>query len=389
MAVLTGLEVFLREEASRHKGKALGLLANQASVGPDFRHALDLLDEATDGAVKTIFGPQHGYRGEKQDNMVESPHSKLKDGRPVYSLYAEKRAPEPRMFEGLDAVLVDLQDVGTRVYTFAHTLSLFMERAARAGLPVIVLDRPNPVGGKETEGNLLDPSFSSFVGLHPIPMRHGFTMGELALFANSRLEKPCSLTVVPCRDLERDWHFGETGLPWVAPSPNMPSPETALAYPGTVIFEGTGLSEGRGTTEPFLVVGAPYVDPDEFARALRDMKLPGVAFRECFFLPNFQKWAGSVCGGAEIRVTDKKSFKPWLTGLSILETILRTRPDDFELKAPPYEYELERRPIDLILGNGEIFDKLRAGTSAKEIAEGFEKDLEIFSKTRKDFLLYR
>jgi uncharacterized protein YbbC (DUF1343 family) len=384
---LTGLSVFLEENVSRYKGKALGLLSNQASVGPDYRHALWHLDKAMPGAVKVLFSPQHGFAGEKQDNMVESSHFRLPDGRPVYSLYGEKRVPEPFMLEGLDAVIADLPDMGTRVYTFAQTLFMFMEAMGK-DIEIVVLDRPNPIGGEVIEGNILDEEMKSFVGLTPVPLRHGFTLGEHSLFANSLSKSPCSLSIVPCRNWKREEHFLETGLPWVLPSPNIPSPLTAFLYPGMVIFEGTMLSEGRGTTLPFHLVGAPYADPGLLASSLRGMKLENVAFREARFQPSFQKHAGKPCGGVEVHPLNK-SFRPFLTALCILEAILKNHPDDFELKDPPYEYELERRPIDLILGRKGIFERLKKGESAKEIVSSFEPELKAFSKMREGFLLYR
>jgi uncharacterized protein YbbC (DUF1343 family) len=291
------------------------------------------------------------------------------------------------MLRGLDEVLVDLQDVGCRVYTFAHTLSLLMERAAELGTGVTILDRPNPIGGAEREGNLLDPDCASFVGLHPIPMRHGLTLGELSLFIASRLKKPLSLSIIPLRGWSRSDYFGDTGLPWVAPSPNMPSPQTAHIYPGTVLFEGTNVSEGRGTTLPFHLIGAPFIDSGRLKREMDGFQLPGVRFREARFQPCFHKWAGEVCGGVEVRPLDK-SFKPLLTGLSLLEAILRLWPEEFGLKEPPYEYEFERRPIDLILGRKSVFDALLAGGSAAGLYRGFQKELDGFGKSVQKFLLY-
>lgn len=385
--VSTGLEVFISERARDFQGRRLGLLANQASVDSRFAHALDLIDAALPGAVRAVFSPQHGFFGEKQDNMVESGHFFTDDGRPVYSLYGKTRKPTSLMMEDLSAILVDLPDVGTRVYTFAQTLSLLMEAAGESGVEVVVLDRPNPIGGMETEGCLLSPDCASFVGLHPTPMRHGLTLGELAIFFAERLGNPPKLTVIPCRGWARPMLFADTGLPWVLPSPNLPEPSTALLYPGQVIFEGTNLSEGRGTTRPFHLCGGPYVDPKALAAELRRLDLPGVIFRPCWFEPTFNKWAGLICGGVEVHVVGR-AYRPLLTSLSILSAVIRLWPDRFRLKDPPYEYETERRPIDLILGRKDVYDALAGGASAREVWEGFKGDLAEWARVRQRLLIY-
>jgi uncharacterized protein YbbC (DUF1343 family) len=386
--VATGLDILASEKASEYKGRKLGLLANQASVDRNYRHALSLLDAALPGGVVACLSPQHGFYGEKQDNMVESPHSFTSDGRPVYSLYGATRQPTTLMIEDLSALLVDLVDVGTRVYTFAQTLSLTMETCAKAGVEVVVLDRPNPIGGLQTEGCLLTPECASFVGLHPVPMRHGLTLGELAMLFAERLPSPPLLTVIACRGWSREMYHPETGLPWVLPSPNMPSAATAWLYPGQVIFEATNLTEGRGTTKPFHLVGAPFIDPAALSAYLDKLALPGVIFRPCWFEPSFNKWSGFICGGAELHPVDK-SFLPLLTSMSILEATLRLYPDRFRLKEPPNEYEYERRPIDLIFGRTDVYDRLLEGASAREVWESFKGDLAEFERTRERLLLYR
>jgi uncharacterized protein YbbC (DUF1343 family) len=388
--VISGLGSFLQKAYEKHKGARLGLLCNLASVGPDYRHALYHLDRALPGSVKVILSPQHGFSGEKQDNMVESENSALSDGRPVYSLYGATRVPEPYMLEGLDAVLVDLPDIGTRVYTFSQTLFLFIKETGKLSLPIIILDRPNPIGGTVLEGNLLKDSMSSFVGMARVPMRHGFTLGEYALYAEKTLlHSKAPIEVIPALNWNRKDSFIKTGLPWVLPSPNMPTPETALLYPGTVIFEGTMVSEGRGTVKPFHLIGAPYIDPDLLATALRELKLPGTAFRETYFQPTFNKYMGELCGGVEIHPLDD-SFRPFLTALSILGAILMLYPKDFKLKDPPYEYEFQRRPIDLILGDDTIFDRLSRGESAANLCREFAPEIESFrnSPERLCSLLY-
>ncbi len=386
-AVVCGLEAFVRGEGRRWASARLGYLANQASVGPGYVHGLELLDEALPGAVKILFGPQHGWAGEKQDNMVESAHGFDRVGRPIFSLYGETRRPTAEILSALDALVVDLVDVGTRVYTFAQTLSYCLEEAAKAGVELIVLDRPNPIGGVEVEGNLLDDDCRSFVGLHPIPMRHGLTMGELALFINSGLEPQASLTVIECRNWRREDYFSATGLPWVLPSPNMPSEDCAWVYPGQVLWEGTNISEGRGSTRPFNLCGAPFIDSEALVSRLKKMSLPGVIFRKAHFQPTFHKWAGELCQGLELIPIDR-SFRPYLSSLSILEIILSLWPESFKLKEPPYEYEYERRPLDLILGRRTIFESLAGGVSARSLAAEWESEEAAFRARREEFLLY-
>lgn len=385
---MTGLEQFIYGQSRPYRRARLAYLGNQASVGPGYVSGLELLDQALPGAVSAIFGPQHGWAGEKQDNMIESAHGLDAKGRPIYSLYGETRRPGADMLSGLDAALIDLVDVGTRVYTFAHTLSHFMEEAAKIDLEIIVLDRPNPIGGAEVEGNLLDDDCRSFVGLHPLPMRHGLTLGELALFINSRLEKPAPLKVIQMDNWRRDMYFPQCGLPWVYPSPNLPSPECAWVYPGQVLWEGTNISEGRGTTRPFNLVGAPFIDSEALLGRLRKLDLPGVQFRAAHFQPTFHKWAGEICRGLEIFPAEV-SFKPYLTSLSILQIILELWPKEFELKKPPYEYEFQRSPLDLILGRRSLFARLCAGQSAHQLEQSWQGELRAFEGLRRSFLLYQ
>ena len=381
--VRTGLECFLK--GGSHKKARLGLLANQAAIGPNYRHALDLLDDARPGAVAALFGPQHGWAGEKQDNMVESPHGRDHQGRPIHSLYGETRRPTPEMLAGLDALLVDLPDIGARVYTFAHTLSYCLEEAEN--LEVIILDRPNPLGGLEMEGHILSGDCRSFVGLHPLPMRHGLTLGELALFINRRLPRPAHLTIVPSENWRRSLYFPETRLPWVLPSPNIPTFESAWVYPGQVVWEGLNVSEGRGTTRPFNFLGAPFINPGEVIARLKKLDLPGLAYRPISFQPTFNKWAGLLCRGLELFPLDK-SFQPLLTSLSLLQIMLELYPESLKLKEPPYEYEYRRRPLDLILGRTDIYDRLAAGTTAAELAREWAAELDIFDAERSGVLIY-
>jgi len=384
-----GLERLISAPPSDLARANLGLLANQASIGPNYEHAVTLIDRALPGRLKALFGPQHGFAGEKQDNMVESDHGlEERTGRPIFSLYGRARRPEPEMLAGLDVLLIDLVDVGSRVYTFAQTMVYCLEEAARAGIKIVVLDRPNPIGGTEVEGNILKPDCASFVGLYPLPMRHGLTLGELALFTAARMDPVPDLEVIKMEGWSRDMYFHQTGLPWVMPSPNMPTPETALVYPGQVIWEGTNLSEGRGTTRPFHLFGAPFIDPYLLKEELDRRDLPGVLFRPASFQPTFHKFQGRVCRGLEIRPLETRSFRPYLTSLTALEIILRLYPREFQWKEPPYEYEFHRRPIDLILGDVSVREGLESGRSAGALERTWQPDLETFDVEREKFLLY-
>ena len=387
--VTTGLERFVTECPDWAEKARMALLANQASVGPNYEHAVALIDRACPGRLTRLFGPQHGYAGEKQDNMVESGHSTERStGRRIYSLYGDTRRPHPEMLAGLDVLLVDLVDVGTRVYTFAQTVALCLEAAAEAGVRVVVLDRPNPIGGLEVEGNLLTPDCVSFVGMFPVPMRHGMTLGELALFMAGRMDRKPDVEVMTMRGWRRDMYFGDTGLPWVMPSPNMPMPGTAWVYPGQVIWEGTNVSEGRGTTRPFHQFGAPFIDPHALKAEIEDRRLPGAVFRPVSFEPTFHKFQGEICHGLEIHPFDRRAFSPYFVSLTLLEIIRRAYPEEFAWKPPPYEYEFERMPIDLILGDRSIREGLEAGGRASDLAATPEEDWNRFQQSREHVLLY-
>ena len=331
----------------------LGAVLHQASVYRGFRHSLDLLREH-DGEffqLAALFGPQHGFAGTTQDNMIEwegFPHPQL--GIPVCSLYGEHREPTAQMLEGIDALLVDLFDVGARYYTFIWTLYLCMQAAEKAGIPVVVADRPNPINGVACEGEVLDPDYRSFVGLHPIQVRHAMTIGELATMFQRESFPDCELVVLPMSGWEREMWHDQTDLPWVMPSPNMPTLDTATVYPGMCLLEGTNLSEGRGTTRPFEYFGAPFIDSQTLITDLDAEKLPGVHFRAADFEPTFHKFAGQVCHGVQIHVTDRDNFQPLRTAMAVLENVRRRWPEDFAWKQPPYEYETEKLPIEILLG---------------------------------------
>jgi uncharacterized protein YbbC (DUF1343 family) len=384
-----GLENLLAGPCADLKGKRLGLLSNQASTDRNLVHARVLLQQRFGPHLTCLFSPQHGFFCEKQDNMIESGHEIDRvTGLPLFSLYGESRRPSQAMFDHLDVLLIDLVDVGTRVYTFLYTMAYCLEAAAEFGKRVVVLDRPNPVGGVAVEGNILDPSCASFVGLYPLPMRHGLTFGELALYVNKEFGLGADLEVVPMQGWKRSMFFRDTGFPWVFPSPNMPTPETALVYPGQVIWEGTNISEGRGTTLPFELVGAPFWEHDPILQALASTDLPGCFLRPLVFEPTSGKWAGQACVGFQLHVTDAATFLPYRTSLALLQAVTRLYPQEFRYKEPPYEYEYERLPMDLILGDQKVRQDLEAGLPLRELEAGWREGLREFKDVRTKYLLY-
>ncbi len=384
----TGLERLLAGNSQHLRRTRLGLIAHPASVTSDLVHAADALMSAGFD-LRALFGPQHGARGDKQDNMIESDHSvDARTGLPVHSLYSDVRQPTPAMMKGLDALLIDLQDVGVRVYTFVWTMALAMEACRDAGVRCVVLDRPNPIGGAIVEGRLLQAGFESFVGLHPIPLRHGLTAGELARWLNAERSIGCELEVVACDGWQRSRWGNETGLPFVPPSPNLPTLDSCTVYPGMVLLEGTNLSEGRGTTRPFEIFGAPYLEPHALSDALEACGLPGVRFRPCWFEPTFQKYAGALCGGAQIYVMDRERFRPVQTAVAILRAAHDQAPDRFRWREPPYEYEIDNMPIDILWGSDALRLGIEAGTEVEEILAGVEDDLEAWKAGTAPYRLY-
>ena len=345
---------------ARLRGARVGALLHPASVTRDLTHASRILERESGNLfhLAAFFGPQHGYLGQTQDNMIEwrsYTHPRL--GIFVHSLYGERREPSEEMLGAIDVLLIDLQDVGARYYTFIWTMFLCLRACERHGVAVVVLDRPNPINGITREGPVLDPDYRSFVGLHPLPIRHGRTIGELAVQFQAEAFPRCDLTVLPMRGWRREMWFDETGLPWVMPSPNLPTLDSATVYPGMCLLEGTNISEGRGTTRPFEFFGAPFIDAEELSRELNAKQLPGIWFREAYFQPGFQKFAGELCRGAQLHVTDRDSFRPFATGVEIIRTIRRLYANSFQWKQPPYEYEYNRLPIEVLLGGpvGDFF----------------------------------
>jgi uncharacterized protein YbbC (DUF1343 family) len=388
--VLTGLDRIEPLWPRDLKAARVGLVAHPASINNGLNHAVDVLRRSKKIRLTALFGPQHGIHGQTQDNMVEWEGFRDPDtGLPVYSLYGKTRKPGPEMLADLDALVIDLQDVGSRYYTFIWTLDLCMQACAETGKAVVVLDRPNPVGGRITEGPVLDPEYASFVGLRPLPVRHGMTIGELGLYLRDRFYPGLDFTVVPMQGWKRTKWFDGTGLPWVLPSPNMPTLETALVYPGMCLLEATNISEGRGTTRPFEIFGAPFIHPETLLKVLREFKLPGVAFRPLHFQPTFQKHAGTVCGGAQIHVIDRERFKPFKTGVAVLKAIHNTYPREFAWKQPPYEYEEVKLPIDILAGTDRLRKDIEAWADLKDMEAWWKEEARAFEKIRKKYLIYK
>lgn len=382
---------------SRRWGRC-GLLVNQASVDRDIVPSQIILKKALRGRLAVLFSPQHGLFADKQDNMVESRHGQdLLSGLPYFSLYSEVREPTDEMLDGLDTVIIDIQDVGTRVYTFIYTMAGIMRRCARLGKRVVVLDRPNPIGGDQVEGNVLEDDSRSFVGEYALPMRHGMTIGEIALWMNRQEAKPADLDVVRMRGWKRSMHWSDTGRTWVMTSPNMPTAETAEVYPGMVLLEGTNLSEGRGTTMPFLTIGAPYIrDVRTWMGIIATLcEGSGVIMRPALFEPTFHKFSGTTCRGVQWIIRDAGQVRPYQLGIGVLLATMKVARDEFRYKDPPYEYETVRPPIQLLLGSSSLPQTLTTLASGpltsrtlRDLATGWQEGLKRFRRERKDCLLY-
>ena len=386
--VQTGLDTLINNPPDYLKNKRLGLLANPASTADGFIHAKQVVNQLFPGGLAALYAPQHGFFAEKQDNMIESAHFKDPDlDIPVFSLYSETRIPTPEMFDPIDTLVIDIQDVGTRVYTFIYTISYCLEVAASLGKSVVILDRPNPIGGTQVEGNILENECKSFVGRFPIPMRHGMTVAELSWFINESENIGCDLTIIPMKGWQRKMYWQDTGLVWIPPSPNLPTPFSAMVYPGQVIFEGTNVSEARGTTLPFEQFGAPYID----VKALQNSFAPlikGAVLRPVCFEPTSGKWQNQVCKGFHIHITDPVTYKPYVASLTIMQEIARAHPQAFKLKEPPYEYEYERMPMDLILGSSTLRKEIVAMKAISDLETAWQEELHQFKQICAKFYLY-
>lgn len=392
--VVTGLQKFVStgsDHAGLRHGARVALVAHPASVDARLHHALDLMTADPALEVVRVFAPEHGLRGEAQDMEGVTDSRDSRSGLPVRSLYGagpETLRPRPDDLDGLDAVVVDLQDVGSRYYTFVYTLRYVMEAAAAADVAVVVLDRPNPIAGTAVEGPVLQPAMTSFVGMHALPVRHGMTIAELARMFDAEAAIGCDLRIVAMDGWTRATWFDDTGLPWVPPSPNMPTLDTATVYPGACLVEGTNLSEGRGTTRPFEWLGAPWLAAEAWAESMRDAGLVGVDFGAATFRPMFQKHAGESCHGLFLHVTDRDRFRPFRTYLEALGQARRLAPANFSWRTEAYEFETERLAIDLLLGRTDLRAMLEAGAAVSDMEATWATDLEAFAERRRPHLLY-
>jgi len=387
MRIQLGSERLLASSAL--DGARVGVVCNPASVGSTFEHIADSLARNPRLRLTAIFGPQHGFRSDAQENMIETGHAHDPLRRvPLYSLYSETREPTADMLRDVDVLVIDLQDVGTRIYTYIYTMANCLIAARRHGVKSVVCDRPNPIGGLDIEGPMLVAGFESFVGQYPIPMRHGMTIGELARLFNEHFGIGADLEVVAMDGWRREMYHDAAGAPWVLPSPNLPTLDTALVYPGTVLFEGTNVSEGRGTTRPFELIGSPGVGAERFAEELNRRRLPGVHFRAAVFEPTFHKHARQACGGCQIHVLDRKTFRPVLTGVALVAAFRAADPDRFRWRDPPYEYEHDKLPFDILAGSSELRQQIEGGVAAEAIARSWEPSVAPFIKIRERFLLY-
>lgn len=397
--VQTGLDVLLEDGIGGLRGRRVGVLCHPASVTSRLVHIVDAL-AAAQVKLTRLFGPEHGIRGEAQDMIGVEGNRDPRTGIPVTSLYGEtfeSLVPDAAELADIDVLLIDLQDVGSRYYTFIWTMALCLQSAARAGVAVLVLDRPNPIGGLAMEGGVVLPGTESFVGLGSVPVRHGLTIGEVACLVRAgmpwggeRFKRPldCDLQIVAMRGWQRGDFFEATGLPWVLPSPNMPTVDTALVYPGLCLLEGTNISEGRGTTRPFEILGAPFVDGDGLADRLSTEGLPGVRFRPLSFRPTFHKFAGQVCGGVQIHVMDRVAFHPYLTGVAILRALRALAGEAFRWRTEKYEFVSDRPAIDLLTGGEAIRRGIDAGASLTDLRSTWQAAEDAFAERRRACLVY-
>jgi uncharacterized protein YbbC (DUF1343 family) len=387
----TGLEVLLADPRRWLGTGRVGLVANPASVDRRLAHAVDLLHAHPDVDLRLLFGPEHGIRGAAQYMEGVSDARDPVTGLPEVSLYGstfESLSPRPEHLAEIDVLVFDVQDVGARYYTYAATMALCMRAAARAGIGVVVLDRPNPIGGVQIEGGGLEPGLENFCGLYPVPQRHAMTAGELARLYNETFGIGCELRVVPCEGWKRDAYFDELDLPWVMPSPNMAALDTAIVYPGMCLLEGTNLSEGRGTTRPFELFGAPFIEARALADELGRLELPGVIFRPCVFVPTFDKFAGQTCGALQLHVTDRRALQSYRTGLAVLVAVKRLWPEDFAWRREPYEFRADVPAIDLLTGLPAVRQAIDAGADLDEVVRIACGATEAYDAGRPTALLY-
>lgn len=388
--VRTGLELISESFPAALKGKRIGILCHAPSILRDFTHITDFFRGRSDCVLSAIYGPQHGIYGQTQDNMIEwQSETHPVYGVPVYSLYGEHRKPSPEMLRNIDVFVVDLQDVGARLYTYIWTVKLCIEACSEAGIPVWILDRPNPVGRLPFDGPVLKEDFFTFVGGAPIPLCHRMTIGEMALLIRDRYFRMCDLNVVWMKEWKRSSLFSETGLPWVLPSPNMPTLQTAIVYPGTVLIEALNLSEGRGTTIPFELFGAPFIDPVKLKKNLDSREISGCAFRIHSFIPTFHKFAGRLCNGLQIHVLNPETYRPVETALHVFDAIMETSPEgSLEFRDPPYEYEYNLMPFDILSGDSLMRESLIKRVPVSEEIERWNYEISLFRDEFRRFAVY-
>ena len=380
--VVTGLESILNNFPKELKGKRIGILCHASSITRDFEHISEIFYNRKDCKLSALFGPQHGIYGQTQDNMIEwQSQNHPVFHIPLYSLYGNHRKPDPEMLDGIDVLLIDLQDVGARLYTYIWTVKLCMEACAEAGIPVWLLDRPNPISRLSVDGPVLKKEYFTFVGGASIPLCHRMTIGEMALWIKIHYYPDCDLNVVWMKNWRRSSLFSDTQLPWVLPSPNIPTLQSALVYPGTVLIEALNLSEGRGTTIPFELFGAPFIDSEKLKKNLKARNIEGCTFRSHDFIPTFHKFSGELCYGLQIHITDIDRFKPVATALEVFDAIIRTtEPGSLKFKLPPYEYEYNLIPFDILSGDSGMRESLLAGNSLKVEKERWAHEIEEFRK---------
>lgn len=390
MSTQVGLDILTKNWPKKLNGSRVGLLIHPASVNRRLEHAANIFSKSRKFRLKALFGPQHGINGETQDNMAEwKGFSDRLTGLPVYSLYCHTRKPEPLMLKDIDVMVIDLQDVGSRYYTFIWTMELCMQACLQMNKSIVILDRPNPIGGTITEGPVLDIDYSSFVGQRPLPVRHGMTIGEIGSYLRNEFYPSLDFHITPMQGWKRRMWFDMTGLPWVMPSPNMPALNTATVYPGMCLLEGTNISEGRGTTRPFEIFGAPFIAPEILVKQLKAYKLLGVVFRPMYFQPTFQKHSGKLCAGTQIHISNREKFKPFKTGVAIIKAVHDLYPEHFKWSQPPYEYETKKMPIDILAGTDRLRKDIENGESLEQMEKWWKGQcLEFQKKVRKKYLIY-